>query len=162
MSDGESDTREAMRLFREAYRAQLAGDFDVAVELYTRSIEVRPTAEAYTFRGWVYSFQKRYAEAIDECKRAIATDPTFGNPYNDIGCYLIELGDWRGCVPWFFRALEAPRYESYAFPHYNLGRVYEREGRLLEAAKHYGEALAQQPGFQSAAAALRKVQARLN
>ena len=30
-------------------------------------------------------------EAIEECHRAIRTDPDFGNPYNDIGAYLIEL-----------------------------------------------------------------------
>ena len=31
-------------------------------------IEVRPTAEAHTFLGWVYSFQGGHADAIAECK----------------------------------------------------------------------------------------------
>jgi hypothetical protein len=35
-------------------------------------------------------------------------------------------------------------------------------GRLLEAAKHYGLALEQQPGFAQAAKALHRLQARLN
>src|SRR5688500_19484746 len=43
-----------------------------------------PTAEAHTFLGWVYSFQKRYDEAIAECLEAIRVDETLGNPYNDI------------------------------------------------------------------------------
>jgi len=47
-----------------------------------------PSAEAHTFLVWVYSFERRFAEAIAECKRAIAVDPEFGNPYNDIGVYL--------------------------------------------------------------------------
>ena len=163
--DAFSDTarREAaVELFQRAYQAQLVNDYDGAIELYRRSIDTYPTAEAHTFLGWVYSFQGRYTEAIDECLEAIRVDDTLGNPYNDIGSYLIAQGDIYSCVRWFKRALQAPRYESYAFPHVNLGRVYEQRGRLLEAAKHYGLSLEQQPDFAQAAKALRSVQARLN
>src|ERR671919_2357478 len=142
---------EANQLFHEAYEAQLASDYEEAVELYRRSIETYPTAEAHTFLGWVYSFEGRYDEAIDECLAAIRVDSSFGNPYNDIGSYLIAQGDLWTCVRWFRRALAAPRYESYAFPHFNLGRVYEQRGHLLAAARHYGLALRQASGFARAA-----------
>ena len=153
---------EANQLFNEAYEAQLAQDYERAIELYKRSIETYPTAEAHTFLGWVYSFQKRYDEAIEECLEAIRVDETLGNPYNDIGSYLLAKGDPYGSVRWFKRALLAPRYESYAFPHFNLGRVYEARRLFLEAARHYGLALEQKPDFTEAAVALRRMQARLN
>jgi tetratricopeptide (TPR) repeat protein len=153
---------EATEFFRRAYEAQQVEDYDEAIELYRRSIAAYPTAEAHTFLGWVYSFQDRYEEAIEECLEAIRVDPTFGNPYNDIGSYLVAKGDVYGCVKWFKRALQAPRYESYAFPHMNLGKVYEQRGRLLDAARHYGLALEQQPNYQQAATALRRMQTRLN
>jgi tetratricopeptide (TPR) repeat protein len=152
----------AIELFESAYRAQIEKDYDAAIELYRRSIETYPTAEAHTFLGWVYSFQERYQDAIDECLAAIRVDASFGNPYNDIGSYLIAQGDLWTCVRWFRRALLAPRYESYAFPHFNLGRVYEQRHRPLDAARHYGLALEEEPGFTQAAKALRRVQARLN
>jgi tetratricopeptide (TPR) repeat protein len=76
---------QAWQQFRKAHRAQMEGDFDRAVELYRQSIELHPTAEAHTFLGWTYDFQGKIEEAIAECKRAIAVDPDFGNPYNDIG-----------------------------------------------------------------------------
>ena len=76
---------EAVELFRRAYAAQQEDDYGRAIELYRRSIAAYPTAEAHTFLGWVYSFQRRYDEAIDECLKAISVDPDFGNPYNDIG-----------------------------------------------------------------------------
>src|SRR5215212_7730385 len=120
--------REATELFKSAYRAQQGDDYELAIELYKRSIDIYPTAEAHTFLGWVYSFQQRYDEAIEECLEAIRVDETFGNPYNDIGSYLVAQGDLYSCVKWFKRALLAPRYESYAFPHINLGRVYEQRG----------------------------------
>jgi tetratricopeptide (TPR) repeat protein len=164
--DEDSVTGEARRLavelFRRAYAAQLEENYAEAVELYRRSIETYPTAEAHTFLGWVYSFDGRYDEAIDECLNAIRVDSSFGNPYNDIGSYLVAQGDLWACVRWFRRALAAPRYESYAFPHFNLARVYEQRHRPLDAARHYGLALEEQPAFAQAAKALRRVQALLN
>lgn len=159
-SDGPK--REAIELFRRAFEAQQVEDYEEAITLYQRSIATYPTAEAHTFLGWVYSFQHRYDEAIEECLEAIRVDETFGNPYNDIGSYLVAQGDLYNSVKWFKRALLAPRYESYAFPHMNLARVYEQRGRLLEAARHYGLALEQEPGYTQAAKALRKLQAKLN
>ena len=154
--------REARRFFHEAYEAQLAHDYELAKELYKRSIETFPTAEAHTFLGWVYSFEKRYEEAIAECLEAIRVDETLGNPYNDIGSYLLAQGDAYGSVRWFKRALLAPRYESYAFPHFNLGRVYERRQQLLAAVHHYSLALQEKPDFTEAAVSLRRMQAKLN
>src|SRR5256885_15479643 len=159
---GTGPKRVAVELFKRAFEAQRSSDYDEAIELYRRSIETYPTAEAHTFLGWVYSFQGRYDDAINECLEAIRVDDSLGNPYNDIGSYLIAKGDLYGCVRWFKRALLAPRYESYAFPHFNLGRVYEQRGRLLEAIRHYGLALEQEPGYAQATLALRRLQSRLN
>ncbi|HSS45154.1 MAG TPA: tetratricopeptide repeat protein [Thermoanaerobaculia bacterium] len=75
----------ALEFWREGTARLLAGDLHEAIALFTRSLQVHPTAEAYTFRGWAYSFAGRLEEAIEECRKAIATDPTLGNPYNDIG-----------------------------------------------------------------------------
>jgi len=161
--DASADKRyDARQLFQEAYEAQLAHDYERAIDLYQRSIATHPTAEAHTFLGWVYSFQERYDEAIAQCLEAIQVDETLGNPYNDIGSYLLAKGDTYGSVRWFERALLAPRYESYAFPHFNLGRVYEGRKRFMDAAKHYGLALEQSPDFKEAAVALRRMQGKLN
>lgn len=156
------DKREAVALFNEAYRAQMNEDYDAAIRLYKKSIEIFPTAEAYTFLGWTYSFQGNYDLAITECLAAIAVDAGFGNPYNDIGSYLIAKGNYYDCVRWFKMAIEAVRYEARAFPHFNLAVVYEKRGKLLEAARHYGLALKEQPNYTQAYKALRKLQERLN
>src|SRR4026208_71463 len=94
------------------------------VESSRRSIAAHPTAEAHTFLGWAMSFQGRHEDAIAQCKIAIAVDPTFGNPYNDIGAYLIELGRHDEAPLWLERAKAAPRYEPRQFPYFNLARVY--------------------------------------
>jgi tetratricopeptide (TPR) repeat protein len=157
-----SDRERALKLFQRAYASQLEGNLEDAVRLYQASIAAAPTAEAHTFLGWVYSMQQRYDEAIAECKRAIAVDPTLGNPYNDIGAYLVELGREDEAIPWFRRAMEASRYEAPHFPHVNLARVYERRGLLLEALAELTRAAEKLPGYPPVVTAIRRLQARVN
>ena len=73
------------------YALHQAGEYADAAALYRRSIEIHPTAEAHTYLGWSLSLLGKLDDAIAECKKAIAVDPEFANPYNDIGTYLIEL-----------------------------------------------------------------------
>jgi Tfp pilus assembly protein PilF len=157
-----SDRSRALKLFERAYQCQQAGDHAGAIRLYQASLAEQPTPEAHTFLGWVYSFERRFAEAIAECKRAIAVDPEFGNPYNDIGVYLIELGRPDEAMPWLEQAIAAPRYEARHFPHVNLGRIYEQQNDPLAAAREYGRALEHLPGYEPAVTGLRRMQQRVN
>ena len=154
--------RESLRHFQAGYEAQMQGNLDEAVDLYKQSIEAYATAEAHTFLGWTYSFMGMVDEAIEECHRAIEVDPDFGNPYNDIGAYLIEKGDLNGAVQWLERAKLAARYESYYYPHFNLGRVYEAKGKLYAALREYKEAFEMNPDYGLAVRAFRLLQSRLN
>ncbi|MCH7979806.1 MAG: tetratricopeptide repeat protein, partial [Acidobacteria bacterium] len=52
----EEDQKLSREHFQRAYARQMKGELDEAVELYKKSIEVLPTAEAHTFLGWTYSF----------------------------------------------------------------------------------------------------------
>src|SRR2546430_1614674 len=81
----------ARRAFQAAYILQSAGELERAADAYERSIRLAPSGEAHTFHAWTFSFMGRYDDAIEECKKAIAVDPSFGNPYNDNGADLIEL-----------------------------------------------------------------------
>lgn len=152
----------AMVLFQKGYDLQTQGLWADAIALYRASIRVHPLAEAHTYLGWVYSFLKLFDQAIEECKQAIQLDPDFGNPYNDIGAYLIELGRLAEAIPWFERAVAAPRYDARCYPYYNLGRIYEKQGNWLAAIEHYRLALAEMPRYDLARTALIALQARLN
>src|SRR5438128_2396499 len=98
----------ARRAFQAAYILQSAGELERAADAYERSLKLAPSGEAHTFHGWTFSFLGRYDDAIEECKRAIAVDPSFGNPYNDIGAYLIEVDRLDEAIPWLEKAIAAP------------------------------------------------------
>src|SRR6266446_2105635 len=152
----------AWELLKEAYQYQVGGEYDMAVELYKRSLELHPTAEAYTYLGWTYRFQGKIEEAIAECKKAIQIDPEFGNPYNDIGAYLIELGRFEEAIPWLERATEARRYEPRHFPHYNLGRAYLGKEMYSHAIRCFQEALEIEPRYSVARQALASLRRMVN
>src|SRR6267378_1139590 len=137
----------AWEVLQDAYQSQMEGDYDRAVELYQSSLELFPTAEAHTFLGWTYHFQGKLDEAIAECKLAIEIDPEFGNPYNDIGAYLIELARFGSTLQPGNGFFEARRYEPRHFPHYNLGRAYLGREMYGRAMRCFQEALHVEPRY---------------
>jgi Tfp pilus assembly protein PilF len=159
-ASGERDR--AIELWREAYGHQMAGELDRAIEVYQESIRVCPTAEAHTFLGWTYSFQGRLDEATAECHRAIEVDPEFGNPYNDIGVYLMQQDKLDEAVPWLERAKQAKRYEPRQFPYMNLGRIFLKQGKWRDALREFEGAVRMAPADAGAAKALHTLRGRLN
>jgi tetratricopeptide (TPR) repeat protein len=145
MNEKEILHQQAMILFDRAYRHHLNGELGDAIELYRRSIAIQPTPEAHTYLGWAYSIFDRYDEAIAECHKAIELDPAFGNPYNDIGSYLMELEQWEEAVVWLEKATRATRSEVPHYPYVNLGRVYEHLGDPRMALACYRHALELEP-----------------
>lgn len=141
MNPQESLQAEALTLWQKGVQRQEAEDLSAAEALYRQSIELHPTAEAHTFLGFVLARRGHLPAAIAQCERAIAVDPEFGNPYNDIGAYLIEQDKHDEAIPWLEKAKLAVRYEPRHFPFVNLARVYRRQGRVVAAL---GELIAAQ------------------
>jgi tetratricopeptide (TPR) repeat protein len=153
---------EAQQHFQRGYEAQMGGRLDEAVAHYGSSIAIHPTAEAHTFLGWALSYLGRHADAIAECKVAISLDPDFGNPYNDIGAYLIELGRDQEAIDWLERAKTARRYEPRHYPYFNLARIYVKHHKIREAIRELEGAVALEPRFTPARRELHRLLGMLN
>ncbi|MPZ77640.1 MAG: tetratricopeptide repeat protein [Deltaproteobacteria bacterium] len=155
------DHAKALELVQRAMNHQMAGEVDESIRLYRESIAVHPTADAHTYLGWAYSFQGRIDEAIAQCEIAIQLDPQFGNPYNDIGVYLMQQQKFDEAVSWLERAKEARRYEPRHFPYINLGRVYMIKGMLQKAIEEFRGALKLSPDDQELAQLLEELETKL-
>lgn len=152
----------AQRIFNMAYSCHLEGNIQAAVELYEKSISIYPSSEAYAFLGWALSFGGKYEEAIDFCKKAIEMDPNFGNPWNDIGAYMIELGRYEEAIPYLEQAAQSTRYDTYCYPYYNLGRVYQSLGMIPRARTCFERSLAYNAEFQPARDSLQSLRYMVN
>lgn len=140
------DQYHACKLWEIGTEQLMAGQVELALETINESLRVFPTAEGYTYRAWAISFQGKYGEAINDCMRAIKLDVGFGNPYNDIGVYLMQLGRLDEAIPWLERAKKAARYEPKHFPFLNLGHIYMIRDEQNQALSEYVRALELDPG----------------
>ncbi len=153
---------DAWQFFLEAYQLQMKGQLQEALKAYRRSINLYPTAEALTFLGWTYSFLGRLDVAIDYCRRAIEVDPEFGNPYNDIGAYLLQMNQPREAIDWLRKATQSTRYDSFHFPFANLGAAYEAIGEPYKAIASFKRALQIYPSYHHARQQLIRIISALN
>lgn len=158
----DSSLTKAQEYLEKAYKLQMDGKLDDAIKNYKLSIDFFPTAEAHTFLGWTYSFKGNLDAAIEECKKAIGIDPDFGNPYNDIGSYLIQQGAYDEAITWIELALNAKRYDAPHFAHVNLGRAFELKGLWFEAVSEYHKAMDIEPNYKIAQTLYYTLQGKLN
>ncbi|MBK8550945.1 MAG: tetratricopeptide repeat protein [Ignavibacteria bacterium] len=158
----QSPLEKSKEYLNKAYTLQMKGQFEEAILNYKKSIDIYPTTEAHTFLGWTYSFLGDMDKAIEECKNAIAIDPDFGNPYNDIGAYLIQKGQPDEAITWLELALKAKRYDNPQFAHLNIGRVLEAKGLWFEALEEFRAAKELAPDYMLAKQYFNKLQGLLN
>ncbi len=145
---------EASRLLRMAYALQVDGEIERALALYDKSIKLHATAEAETYLAWALSTTGHLEEAVGHCIAAMRLDPSFPNPWNDIGAYRIQQDRPADALFFLKRAtrLEAPVVAGHA--HYNLHRAYLELGDRARAVSHLQKALELDPDFSPALDAL--------
>ena len=159
-TDEELPLRQAFIYWQKGYVLHMLGAYEAAAWHFRMSIEAEPTAEGHTYLGWSLSHLGQIEDAIEECKKAIEIDSDYGNPYNDIGVYLIDLGSPDEAIPWFERAMRAKRYCCYQFPHFNMGRVLLMRGQLEKAKQYFERALSYDPEYLPALQALEYLRSR--
>ncbi|MGH7926972.1 MAG: tetratricopeptide repeat protein [Candidatus Binatia bacterium] len=151
----------ALQLVQQGMDQQMARNLDAAIRLYKQSITICPTADAHTYLGWAYSFRGRIDDAIAQCEIAIQLDPDFGNPYNDIGVYLMQQQKLDEAIPWLDKAKLAKRYEPRHFPYINLGRVYLTKSMVNKAIEEFRGALKEKPDETEIAQLIEELESKL-
>lgn len=153
--------KRALQICEEALDLHLEGKPAKAIPIYAKSLRLYPTAEAHCYLGWAYSTSERYDLAIRECLKSISLDSDYGNPYNDIGSYLVSQGKHDEAIGWFEKAKCARNYDAKHFPYMNLGRVFAARGWVMRAIREFEKALVLKPGEKSCVESLRKLKRQL-
>ena len=155
-STGKSESAE--QLYKAGHMMSVLGRYHEGIRLLERSLKVQPTAEAYTYLGWTYSQLNNHPRAIEYAKEAIRLDPEYGNPYNDMGVYLMAQGKEDEAIPYLEKAMRAKRYCCYQDPHYNMGKIYLKKEMYEKARREFQKALAIDPNYTPAAEALERLE----
>ena len=136
-------------LFKKAQLAASKGKISEALQLYSRLLKQNPkAATAYLNRGVLWENlpakdakekQKNRAFAKQDYEKAIETDPTFAQAYNNLAALYIEQGDYDRAV---YNLDTALYYSpSYFTARMNRAIAHSRLGNVDKALKDFDAAL---------------------
>ena len=152
----------AENYFNKACNLHNRGNIIKAIENFKLSLRYNTTSKAHYWLACAYGLQGRFEAAIDQCIIVTLIEPDNGNPYNDVGSYLIDLCRFDEAVEWLDMALNTPINEYRYYPLYNLGRIAEAKGDWAEAITCYAEALKLKPSYKAAEVSMTRIYSYLN
>ena len=106
----------------------------VADPLMDRLQELVQGVRMHLIRGKQALEAKRYAEAVVELRKAVATSPDSVPAHVNLGAALTQLGDLKGAAEEFETTLRIDPNNTNA--HYNLAVLYANEGDHQKAIAH--------------------------
>ncbi|MBI3616552.1 MAG: tetratricopeptide repeat protein [Candidatus Omnitrophica bacterium] len=92
-------------------------------------------AVAYRAEGRWYQKNRNFQNAMNSYRKAILVDPSYADAYNDLGVVLESFGDLKESERAYLSALKLKPQLPGA--HSNLALLYERMGRVGDAAEHW-------------------------
>ena len=110
----------AKDLFKMGHVLQKIGVFRIAAEHHGMSYLLSPSAEAACYLGMTYSIDNQ--DSLAWQRKAIETDPNFGEAWNEIGEILMKKDDVKNAVNWFREAIASKNYSKRWVAYTNLTR----------------------------------------
>jgi len=122
------------------------GDYDSAIEDYTRTILLDPNyKDAYGNRGNAYYFKSDYNSAIEDWSRTILLDPENAVLYSNRGYAYFNIGEYGKSIENFTQVirLDPDNAERY----YNRGYVYLCIGECDKSIEDFTKAILINPDY---------------
>ena len=140
----------AKEWFENGYAANESGNYDSAIDAYTKAIEFNhKDAGTYNNRGIAYANIGKFNEAIKDYNKAIALEIKFSAAYSNRGNAYNKIGNQKQAIKDYNKAIELDPYDAMFY--YNRGRVYYGIGNYQQAISDYTEAIKQiNPGASTA------------
>ncbi len=126
---------EAKKYYQEAFRYARENRPEEAIDAYSRSIRIDPSAAAYNGRCVEYNRTGRYDRAISDANRAIMMSPGYSLPYLNRGNAHYRLNEYDAALKSYLRAIQLDPANPESC--YNLGQTYYRKGLPDDALKSY-------------------------
>ena len=134
--------------FDAAREAFARGNYDSAIDYYTRAIqsgELSTEHQAITFynRGRAYADKGDYERAIDDYKQAIRFEPDYAKAFNSRGIAFWQKGEYDRAIADYDRAIRLKPDFAAAF--YNRGNAYSDKGQYDPAIADFTQAIRLKP-----------------
>ena len=117
--------------------------YDQAIEFFTRQIERRPTAEAYSHRSRVHCYHGDFPQALADGDEAVRMSPKLASAYCNRGRARAALDCPDEAIDDFTQAIDLDPQSSTAYCH--RGRAWTEKGDLERAIDDCDQAIRLDP-----------------
>ncbi len=93
------------------------GDYDGAIRELKQAVRALPDSRFYDMIGIAYQFQKKYREAAEQHRAALALNPASGGTMNNLATALEELGNTTEAISYLYRAINVQPDFAYSYLH---------------------------------------------
>ncbi len=139
--------KEAARIHTELGQRYLAsGDLQSALAKLTTALQFDPNyAPAHTVIAVIYERINRLPDAEVHYRKAVALEPTKGDPNNNLGLFLCSTGRYAEADGYFQKAVADPFYQTPDIALTNQGICQLRNHEVVPAEASFRGALARNP-----------------
>lgn len=135
-----NSTKESYEYVERAKKYINSRNYNEAINLLDRAIQIYGSNMAYTYRALVNLIFKKYNDAIADAQRAIELDSLYFKPYFIKGIALNHTGQWRESIKTLEKAKKL--ISDNADLYYYLGVDYQEIGDRKNAIDNLSTALA--------------------
>lgn len=126
--------------FDRAGSYAMSGDYDKAIAMYKKSINLNPADDkTHNNLGNVYRDIGLYREALEEYEKTLKINPYSVEAHNNLGILHIKRGLYDEAISEYITAIEVN--PNLAGVRNNLGNTYRKKGLYNEALREYQEAI---------------------
>ncbi len=125
------------------------GDYDKAIEYYTRAILLNPLfSEAYFARALCFYKLREYDKAAKDYQRALELDPKNPVIYNNLGDVYYRKEDYVTAIKYYEKAIMLN--PNYMKAYYNAGLAYASLEKYDKAIEYFQKVIELKPDFPEA------------
>jgi len=151
---------EAKRLNNAGVMAYHNGQYERALELFKKALEIDPSfTEAYNNLGLTCTETNQEEKATEAFRKAIELSPELSAAYNNLGYVFYRLGSYEEAIEMYNEAIGRSKDSSSAYT--NLGNAYYKLDRVEDAVDAWKRALEIDPGNEKARRSLKRFHAEV-
>ncbi|MCE2396545.1 tetratricopeptide repeat protein [Candidatus Poribacteria bacterium] len=148
--DSSSETSEkelrAELAFQQGNVFMMIGQINMAIEVYSRAIELNPNnPNAYNNRGVAYSAKGDFERTIEDYTKAIELNPNYAVAYSNRGGVYYLKEEYESAIVDFTKATELN--PDYAVAHNNRGVAYYLKEEYESAIADFSKAIELNPNY---------------
>src|SRR5258706_1501220 len=115
---------------QQANEAFEAKQYDDALELYNKAVQLKPLPLAYYHIGWIYNDKKDYDQAATALQQSIRLNSNDEVAFSELGYSYRNLKRYSEALDTYRRAIAIKR--DYATPYYQMGGIYNDQGQYAQ------------------------------